>query len=269
MQITFGVTTYNRLDDVKTLQRCLAAQSWPDGGHLRIYDDCSSAYDLAFLEQTFSFARTIVRRHKNMGADNNIRQMFVDFLKTGDDVLLAVDSDMIVNPAWHACLEKVFPESDGVLSLYNSNRHPGSSAQAISEYPMVQKEHMGSAGAALSREVVQEIIENVPASRSYDWDWCKHLRRQGRRLLCVQHSHAQHLGMDGTNAGLSTEVDFGIGFDPGNEVNTKILLEFYEQVMLRLNRQFAHNLRNSTSWRVGRVVTAPARWAVDTFTKTR
>lgn len=117
MKFSIGITTYNRKKYLLKLQQSPCMSQSINTCNIRIYDDCSTEYTNTDLQQLFPTAVEIVRRTKNMGADNNLREMYVDFLATGDDVLVTMDSDLICRPDWITFTKQFFRYTNGILSL--------------------------------------------------------------------------------------------------------------------------------------------------------
>ena len=74
--------------------RGLRAGTIPTEVH--VFDDHSSEYREEQLAKWFQGA-TIVRNEHNVGADENTRLIFQQFLKSDSNVVVIADSDMIFN----------------------------------------------------------------------------------------------------------------------------------------------------------------------------
>jgi len=231
MKICIGITTYNRPEYLERMSTSLYACRDIDRHSIRIYDDASTAYDVKHIASVFNRSTEIRRREKNLGADGNMHQMFVDFLETGDDILFIADADLIFNPEALNTIEKLLPATDGVLSLYNSVSHAVTGDAEVAGYAACTKQYFGAAATALSREVIEFIVKNVPASNSYDWDWSVALNKRGTRLICLKDSLVQHIGAVGQNSD-GTFIDFGLNFYPGNEFNERILVAFFQEALI-------------------------------------
>ncbi len=157
--------------------------------------------------------------------------MFIDFLKTGDDAIVAIDSDLIFHPKWLAALKETLPLSDGIISLYNSAIHEPEQEFIIKGVELIKKKNIGSAGVVLRRQVVKEMIQNVPVSRSYDWDWSEYFYEKGVRILSTKRSWVQHIGTYGFNCNMYVDSEYGLGFLPGSKLNEKTLVEFFDDLI--------------------------------------
>ncbi len=236
MRITFGVTTFNRLEVLRKMAKSLAAVNDIERCNIRIYDDCSSEFTPDFLRQLFPLAKTILVRKKNGGADINMGQMYRDFLATEDDIFVSADSDLIFHPSIVEQIHSLAPLCDGVFSLYNSIAHPSIRTVTISGQKWLEKKTLGAAGVVFNRRVLQSITEKIPLGPSYDYKWSAHLAEQGLRLLCTKQSYIQHIGIYGQNHIKGFAVDFGLNFHPGNAANEELLIDFFDQVITSNNR---------------------------------
>lgn len=231
MRITIGITVYNRLHYVKMM--CLSLKNSTALGRcaIRIYDDSSSEFKPDVVINEFPFVTEYRRREHNLGADNNMHQMYMDFLETGDDVLVNCDSDMLFRTDWVNKLFELLPLTDGVLSLYNSALHLPSASLEIGREKLVRKESLGAAGTVFTREIVQSIVENVKPSFKYDWDWSNYLSSKGIRLLVTEDSYIQHIGIRGENCDACMSIDYGLHFYPLDEDTLKLNVAFFEQLV--------------------------------------
>lgn len=198
---------------------------------IRIYDDCSSEFNANTIINEFPFVTEYKRRDHNLGADLNMHQMYLDFLETGDDVLVNCDSDMIFRADWIDKLLELLPLTDGVLSLYNSALHLSSERLEIGREKLVRKESLGAAGTVFTREIVQSIVKNVKPSFKFDWDWSNYLTSKGISLMVTEDSYIQHIGIHGENCDACIIIDYGLHFYPLDEDTLKLNVAFFEQLV--------------------------------------
>lgn len=231
MKITIGITTFNRKKYLIKLQQSLSRTENLDSCHIRIYDDCSTEFGITELKKWFPNAIEIMQREQNIGADRNLRQMYVDFLTTGDDLLVTMDSDLICRPDWLNFTKKHFHHANGILSLYNSKRHKPTKKISINEEEFLEKNHIGAAGSIMSKEIIQEIVKQLPPSDSFDWAWSDLLRQKGIPLLVSKESYFQHIGLLGYNCDGMNIIDYGLKFQPIHDLNKKFLSEFKGEYM--------------------------------------
>jgi glycosyltransferase involved in cell wall biosynthesis len=266
VKITIGVTTFNRPEYLEKMSASLYASHGLQNCNIRVYDDYSPAWDLHYLQQQFPTAAEIVIRNKNLGADYNMRQMYLDFLATNDDYLIAADSDLIFHPDWIDFITEHIAHTDGIMSLYNSSNHPAVETCTIHNNPFLKKEHIGSAGTVMSRAIVAEIVENLPFQHSFDWAWSAYLRETGRRLLVSRQSYIQHISLYGQNCNSAATIDFALNFLPGNEANQAWVIEFFQQALLEVHKNLtravetkADEIRQTPVYRIGSVVYYPIK----------
>lgn len=247
MKITIGITTFNRKKYLIKLHKSLSMSQGIETCNLRIFDDCSSEFNVLYLQKLFPNAREITRRSKNIGADHNMRQMYVDFLATHDDILVTMDADLICHPHWIHFLRDHIHRTDGIMSLYHSVLHPPTATRIINGKEFLEKEHIGSAGAVMSREVVQDIVNHLPPSHAYDWKWSAYLRKKGIKLLVSKQSYFQHIGLKGSNCNGIRTVEYGLNFDPLHKINRQFILELYQEYK-KLNPKSKLDIRQFGRW---------------------
>jgi glycosyltransferase involved in cell wall biosynthesis len=234
LKITIGITVYNRLDYIKKMCLSLGSSVSLEECSIRIYDDCSSEFDVEILKKEFPFITEYKRRENNLGADFNMQQMHRDFLETGDDVLVICDSDMIFHSEWINKIRELLPCTDGVFSFYNSALHLPEEHLSIMNENIVRKDSIGAAGTVFTRAIVQSIVDNVKPSFKYDWDWCRYLSARGIRLFVTEQSYIQHIGIVGQNCDAVQLIDYGLNFYPSNEDTLRLNVAFFEQVVMAM-----------------------------------
>jgi hypothetical protein len=234
VKITLGITVYNRLDYIKKMCLSIKKTVGLEQCSIRIYDDCSSEFSADTIINEFPFVTEYKRREYNLGADHNMRQMYLDFLKTDDEVLVICDSDMIFRSDWINKLFELLPLTDGVLSLYNSALHLPSESSEIGREKLVKKESLGAAGTIFTRSIVEDIVTNVKPSYKYDWDWSNYLSTKGIRLLVTEDSYIQHIGIRGENCDACMNIDYGLHFYPSDEDTLRLNVSFFEQVVIAM-----------------------------------
>lgn len=251
MKITVGITTFNRLGYLKQMRQSLYASWGLERCHIRIYDDCSSEFTGADLLNMFPEAKDLIKRKTNLGSCGNMRQMYLDFLQTGDDLLVTADSDLLFRPDWIDFTVENFQYTDGIMSLYNSALHGDIKETVINGVEFVEKEHLGAAGVVLGREIVKEIVNNVPACTGYDWAWSAYLRQRNIRLLAAKESYVQHIGLVGEHCDGFATIDVGLNFYPLNKINEQLLVEFFQTALTQV-RGNIRQVYNTSEFKAGR-----------------
>ena len=258
MKIAVGIATFNRLNYLQITAHSLANCVGVADCAVRLYDDCSNEYGLDTLQKLFPDARTIVRREANLGADRNMYQMYKDFLNTPDDVLLTLDSDMLMRTECFDVIRQVLPHTDGILGLYNSAMHPAGKQLAVGDMQCVEKEHVGAAAVAMTRDIVAKIVENVLPGKSYDWRWSQYLRDQKLRIIVTHDSYVQHIGLHGFNCDGGRSVDFGLNFYPDQAADQKIAVDFLQELLIAKDSHIEY-LYRSIAYNLGNIFVLPVR----------
>ena len=246
MKITLGITTFNRLDYLIKMKRSLEASVNIERLNLRIYDDQSTEYNFQTLNHLFPYASEIIVRSQKLYADGNIKQMYKDFLNTGDDLLINGDSDLIFRPNWLDFLLENFNSLQGVLSLYNSNSH----AFIQKNNNLIGfKEHLGSAGTVFNRSTVEKIVKHFTSddTHAFDWKWSYFLRHElNIKLACSYKTYLQHIGFRGqNNLGVIPHFDFGLNFEPINPINTEIMMELLYDMISSTKQLYDHDIEKN------------------------
>ena len=229
MKITIGVTTYNRLDLLHLMVQSFYASERPYSYNLRIYDDASEYVSEESLRQMFPDAVTIFRQMVNRGADLNTKDMYEDFLKSGDDVFFNADSDLIFSHDWMEKGIYFLEKTEGILSIFNAASHP-----AIFENEgLCEKKHLGAAGTFFIRERLMEFISNKcdeDEPMGIDWSWSRYFQTRGVKLFSTTQSFVQHIGLEGFNSQLGL-FDFGKNFFVDSQLNGQILNDVIEKYL--------------------------------------
>lgn len=230
---TLAISTYNRKNEVIQMAKSLKNLEMPDDINIRIYDDKSSEYGKEFLEELFPNAEINIRE-KNLKADRNMREIHKDFLKTRDDILIQVDSDVIYNKDFFKIIDNILSgkKSENIFSLYNSISHKEieNSEIEIKNIKFIEKKTIGGLCVIFpNRKIIEKIIENVPEGEAYDWRWSKYLLKNNKKIYVSQKSYIQHIGgLKGQNNNCDLNIDFGKQFIASNK-NDLEFIENYEK----------------------------------------
>jgi len=225
--LMIGICTYNRKDIVRNSALSLQAVRDLDQVKVRVYDDCSSEYGKAFLEEMFPFAEKITRFEENGGADKNTSRMYEDFLKSGAEWLLNADSDLVYRTDLIGAIMNCRDRSEGIFTVYNSINH-NTIGETESFYI---KDSVGAAGCVLRRDIVEMILNSIQY-RDYGFDvgFSKLLRTKAIPLYATKQSYVQHIGVLGFNS-RDIRFDYAENFLCEGPVNAGILEETFETYM--------------------------------------
>jgi glycosyltransferase involved in cell wall biosynthesis len=211
--ITIGITTYNRLETLKKMAESLY-NSDIGSSNIRVYDDCSDEYNINELKRIFPTAVSIIRNTHTIKADKNMYQMYCDFLSSSDNYFFNADSDLIFYPQWLKIALELIQHTEGILSLFNANSHPG--IKTVNENLSI-KRVIGAAGTLFTRKRLEELVShfsNMDDFHSFDWRWSEYFSTRNIPIYCTNSSLVQHIGYIGQNSGnrLSHSFDFGRNF---------------------------------------------------------
>ena len=227
-----ALTSYERESFLRITAGSLALAPPSHSWELHVYDDASPSLSIELLRGLFPQAVNVTRRPENLGADRNMREVMLDFLRSHATHLLLLDGDLLLNTDWCDRASEVLKHDVGVLSLYNSALHVTFDTVSVGAELVAIKRDLGGAGTIFARDLVQAIVENVPPSSTYDWDWSHFLTRRGIKLYALQNSAVQHIGLAGTNS-INGSVDFGLGFVPDCRYNLLQCIDFIERLLLQ------------------------------------
>lgn len=249
--ITFGICTFNRKDILIKSARSLSLVKGIENVHIRIFDDCSTEYDEAFLHELFPEACSIVRQKKNLGADKNTSVMYEEFLKSGDEWLFNADSDLIYRSDILDAIQRFSEPCGGFMTLFNCISHKTVSGTELFDI----KDSVGAAGCLLGRDVVRLILDRIKyRSVSFDVGFSSLLPENGFSLYASKESYVQHIGVTGFNSS-NLVFDYGKGFRCDSLVNAGIIEDTFEQYVEHVNL-----FKEKTSWKLfNSVVTIPRK----------
>src|SRR5439155_6259942 len=150
------IPTFNRADLVEITSGYLKRIPFdPNTFSFLISDDCSTDYDLAFLEGAYSTLPnvTFMKTSKNSGAAAHMRLLLRFFLNKDLDKILILDSDLIVHECSIQCINAF--DEELVSSLYNSCFH-----QVDRQYgSYCTKADIGWAGALIDKRIIREMFQ--------------------------------------------------------------------------------------------------------------
>ena len=198
--ITIGIPTYNRKEILKMMASSLNNSGINIPHQIRIYDDCSTEFGVDALRKLFPSAASIKVNKANLRADENILDMYRDFLNTEDSYFFNADSDLIFSFDWLNRALQLMERTSGVLTLLNANLH--SSFKDVDE-DLCLKKTIGSAGTLFQRERIMQLIDFMNKSgskKSLDWQFSKCFNEMNVPIYCVKNSLVQHIGYVGQNS---------------------------------------------------------------------
>ncbi len=189
---------------------------------LIVLDDCSEEFGTELLQRLYPPATRIIRRDTpSGGADHATAELLALLVAEGTDVVMILDSDLILRGDMLTIIAESLPRTDGFLSLFNTDTHPAYGEEGA----FLLKRTVGAAGTVWQRSLAEEVLARVPVARFWDWRFCEYLQSRNVRLYCLRNSAVQHLGFaTGQNSGIGYG-DFGKGFADGSLAHLYFITE--------------------------------------------
>jgi len=214
--IVVAVPTHNRIGYVQLTSSALKG-TFP-AKDIWIFDDKSSEYSTSNLLEWYG-TEHVWQSTKRMKADAMARHILEWFLKTKYDVLVLLDSDLLVSPNWLSKLRDGLRESTGLLSLYRSGapKHKSSSCGAV----LCQQPSMGNAGTVWRRALATKMLSVITArDGGFDWGWSEWCAKNKVPMEALKESAVLHIGMHGSWSH-ETSAEKSVGF-PMKELSVDV-----------------------------------------------
>ena len=187
-----------------------------DDVDFHIFDNGSSNFTLSDLQVWFPHAvvHSVERQFKS--PDVATRYAFEHFVqKTQHDVLVNIDSDMLLHPNWRSFILNTLPISDGFLSLYRT-----AAAHHYTRYcteNVCSKVTVGAMGMVLARTLVDRMLSAVSEAKEapgpFDWAAVAYFNSiPNFQILVPARSLALHYGLHGSH-GLGHHEELSVDFD--------------------------------------------------------
>ena len=233
--ITIGITTYNRRALLETVAQSLAQVNHMERARVWVMDDCSQEFDTEFLRRLFPQATVFTASRNSGGADYAMHRLFEHFVRNGQGYLLNLDADLLASRNLiDKCLQIIEAHraapAPALFSVFNAPRH-----QAVgTDGEFLLKRTVGAAGTLWHRDLLADVLQRVPVSRKFDWDWSAYLTRQGVPIRVTPMSYVQHIGRMGQNSRSLTGMDHGEQFDDYAGANLAVFLDHTREGLLRM-----------------------------------
>jgi glycosyltransferase involved in cell wall biosynthesis len=214
--ICVAIPTYNRIGYVQLTSSALkgtfpSLNTW-------IFDDKSTEYSEQDLIGWYG-TEHVWQSKKRLKADAMARHILEWFLSTKYDVLVLLDSDLLVAPDWHDDLQKGLHKSIGLLSLYRSGapKHKSVSCGDI----LCTMPSMGNAGTVWRRDLAKRMLVEMPnRDGGFDWGWSEWCTKNKVQMEALKNSAVLHIGMYGSWSHEST-AEKSVGF-PMKELSVDV-----------------------------------------------
>lgn len=199
-RIMIGIPLHNRRGYVKFHSKVVTQYNNINSKDIFIFDDASTEYDEVQLRKWYGKDIHYFRSTTRLKADKNTRALFTHFAKSNYDILLTLDSDLILDNQWKQFIYGNIDKS-GVLSLYHSNI--GHHKTFNCNGNICQKRSMGNAGAVMTKSIVIEMLKHH-TSPMFDWGWVAYFKKRGINMYVPKNSLVLHYGKIGQNNGCNT-----------------------------------------------------------------
>lgn len=222
-RIAIGIPTFNRKSLLELSAASISAATLPADCKLIVIDDISTEYAPEWLAGLYpAHAEIRVREHHSGGADYATPDLLTALYKTGADILILLDSDLLVRKDFIETALRSLDASDGVVSLFNTSNHPAHAERG----DFLIKRTVGIAGTVWKREIMAQILKDVPPGLCWGWRVCDLIASRGIEIHVLKQSAAQHIGyLEGENSN-RTAGDLGNGFRDADPFNAYLIGEF-------------------------------------------
>lgn len=207
-KIMIGIPVHNRRGYVRFSSKVLTQYNHVDPNDIFVFDDASTEYDEKKLREWYGKDIKYFRSSKRLKADANTRRLFTYFSKSDYDILLTLDSDLILDEKWKQFVHDHIDKS-GVLSLYHSAVGHHKTFNCMGN--LCEKKSMGNAGAVMTKSIVVDMLKNHKSSM-FDWGWVAYFKSRGIKMYVPKNSLVFHFGKRGQNNGCGTS-ELARGFD--------------------------------------------------------
>jgi glycosyltransferase involved in cell wall biosynthesis len=207
--IAIGIPTYNRKGIIELCAHSVRLVDYPEKTRMLVVDDASAEFDEAFLRDQYPPFAEIARRPANSGgADFATPDLLSRLVDTGADILVIIDSDLILARNCLTTMLSLIDRTEGVLSLFNTPNH-----WAIRDKgDLLQKRTIGAAATAWRRDVASKVLKGVEPGSIWDWRACEFLTAQRTPIFTVKDSLVQHLGFAAGENSHALRGDVGLGY---------------------------------------------------------
>ena len=197
--VMIGMATHNRPGYVQLALQALKESN--HNGDVMIFDDASTEISEHELNQWVPPLSQIERFSPKKGPDAMARYIMEVFItRYNHDVLLLLDSDMIVSSTWWQSISKALQhqkDEHSVLSLYRSAapKHRSNKCDAL----LCDMPSRGNAGSVWRRSIAVKMLQEMHAREGgFDWGWSEWCTRNSVPMRALRKSAVLHVGMYGS-----------------------------------------------------------------------
>lgn len=206
-KIAVGIPTHNRIGYVQLTSGALKG-TFP-AEDIWVFDDMSTEYTRDDLVHWYG-TQHVQLSETHLKADAMARHILEWFLKSEYDVVVLLDSDLLVAPNWVASLRTGLEHSKGLLSLYRSGA-PKHVSKDCYEH-LCTMPSMGNAGTVWTRALTTKMLSEMPnRDGGFDWGWSEWCQKNAVPMEALRQSAVLHIGMHGSWSH-ETSAEKSVGF---------------------------------------------------------
>ena len=205
--VMVGMATHNRPGYVQLSLKALRESK--HDAHVYIFDDASTEITKKELEQ-WSGSQMVLLNNNKKGPDAMARHILETFIAKKYDILVLLDSDMVVSPNWWDALHEGLKHSTGLMSLYRSAA-PKHRSNICTKY-LCKMPSMGNAGTVWRRALAEKMLSEMSARKGgFDWGWSEWCVKNKIPMEALKESAVLHIGMYGSWTH-ETSAEKSVGF---------------------------------------------------------
>ena len=208
-KIMIGIPMKNRRGYVKFHAKILTQYNKINSTDIFIFDDFSDQYGEEELRNWYGKDIHYFRSEKALGADGNTRLLFETFSKSEYDILLTLDSDLLMKNNWRGFIHEHIDET-GVISLYHSDATHHKTTDCNGK--RCRKHSMGNAAAVMTKDIVRKMLKQH-SNQQFDWGWVDYFKKNGIHMYVPEKSIVMHYGKVGQNNDCKNVLEVAKNFD--------------------------------------------------------
>ena len=214
--VAVAVPTHNRIGYVQLTSKAL--RGTVPANDVWVFDDQSDEYKHKDLAAWYGTEHIFIAKRR-LKADAMARHILEWFVSSQYDVLVLLDSDLVVAPNWLDSLHDGLRESKGLLSLYRSGapKHKSLRCGGV----LCEQPSMGNAGTVWRRSITEKMLSEMSNREGgFDWGWSEWCTKNRVPMQALKASAVLHIGMHGSWSHETTQ-EKSVGF-PMNELTEDI-----------------------------------------------
>lgn len=199
LTVMIGMATHDRPRYVRLALQALKESN--HNGDVMIFDDASTEMTESELNQWAPPLSKIERLSPKRGPDAMARHIMEVFITRYEhDVLLLLDSDMVVSSTWWKSISKALEHQQDEYSIISLHRsaaptHRSDKCDAL----LCDMPSMGNAGSVWRRSVAVKMLQEMHAREGgFDWGWSEWCTRNSVPMRALRMSAVLHIGMYGS-----------------------------------------------------------------------